>query len=73
MGDLPGPGSEPISPALASRFLTTGPPGESCLFFSSKMYIVILFVPETRDIGDVVSQDFIHRDSFLAIILNDGL
>ena len=70
--DLPGPGSEPISPALASRFLTTGPPGESCLFLSSKMYIVILFVPETKNISDVASQDFIHRDSFLAIILNDG-
>ena len=26
--DLPGPGLEPVSPALAGRFLTTAPPGK---------------------------------------------
>ena len=26
--DLPGPGIEPVFPALAGRFLTTGPPGK---------------------------------------------
>ena len=26
MWDLPGPGIDPVSPALASGFLTTGPP-----------------------------------------------
>ena len=26
MWDLPGPGHEPVSPALAGGFLTTGPP-----------------------------------------------
>ena len=26
---LPGPGIEPVSPALAARFLTSGPPGKS--------------------------------------------
>ena len=29
MWDLPGPGLEPMSPALAGRFLTTVPPGKS--------------------------------------------
>ena len=29
--DLPRPGIEPLSPALAGRSLTTGPPGKSCL------------------------------------------
>ena len=29
MGDLPGPGLEPMSPALAGGFLTTAPPGKS--------------------------------------------
>ena len=29
MWDLPGPGLEPVSPALAGRFLTTVPPGKS--------------------------------------------
>ena len=34
MWDLPGPRLEPVSPALAGRFLTTMPPGKShqCLF-----------------------------------------
>lgn len=27
--DLPGPGIEPLSPALANRFLSPGPPGRS--------------------------------------------
>ena len=29
MWDLSGPGIEPVSPALAGGFLTTGPPGKS--------------------------------------------
>ena len=28
MWDLPGPGLEPMSPALAGEFLTTAPPGK---------------------------------------------
>ena len=30
--DLPRPGLEPVSPALAGRFLTTPPPGKSSVF-----------------------------------------
>ena len=30
--DLPGPGLEPMSPALAGGFLTTAPPGKSLAF-----------------------------------------
>ena len=30
MWDLPGPGLEPMSPALAGGFLTTAPPGKPC-------------------------------------------
>ena len=30
MWDLPGPGLEPVSPALAGGFLTTVPPGKPC-------------------------------------------
>ena len=34
MWDLPRPGLEPVSPALAGRFLTTAPPGKpSCISF----------------------------------------
>ena len=31
MWDLPRPGMEPVSPALAGRFLTTEPPGKSSI------------------------------------------
>ena len=33
MWDLPGPGLEPMSPALAGGFLTTAPPGKSLSFW----------------------------------------
>ena len=32
MWDSPGPGMEAVSPALAGRFPTTGPPGKSSIF-----------------------------------------
>ena len=36
MWDLPRPGLEPVSPALAGRFSTTSPPGKPCpSFFNS--------------------------------------
>ena len=33
MWNLPRPGTEPMSPALAGGFSTTGPPGKSSLFY----------------------------------------
>ena len=41
MWDLPRPGLEPMSPALAGGFLTTAPPGKSSttFFFLKKTYI----------------------------------
>ena len=38
MWDLPGPGLEPVSPALAGRFLTTAPPGKSGIGINSKQF-----------------------------------
>ena len=41
-GDLPNPGTEPVSPALAGRFFTTEPPGKPLyslyLLFSLEVY-----------------------------------
>ena len=37
MWDLPGPGIEPVSPALAGGFLTTAPPGKSLGFLNFLM------------------------------------
>ena len=46
MWDLPGPGLEPVSPALAGVFLTTASPGKSLfmLFFSNFFLNFIPFV-----------------------------
>ena len=38
MWDLPRPGLEPMSPALAGRFSTTVPPGKPCFFFNIFSY-----------------------------------
>ena len=38
MWDLPGPGMEPMSPALEVRFLITGPPGKSLALFSFQVF-----------------------------------
>ena len=40
MWDLPGPGIEPVLPALAGGFLTTAPPGKS---HQLKFYIEFIF------------------------------
>ena len=39
MGDLPRPGLEPLSPALAGRFSTTAPPGKPMIFFLSALFL----------------------------------
>ena len=50
MWDLPGPGLEPVSPAMAGRFLTTAPPGKPlrwfiyiCLFLNFQFYSIDLY------------------------------
>ena len=39
MWDLPGPGLKPVSPALASGFLTTVPPGKPFIIFFKDIFI----------------------------------
>ena len=40
MWDLPRPGLEPVSPALASRLSTTAPPGKPfCKFYGCEFYV----------------------------------
>ena len=43
MWDLPGLGIEPMSPALASGFLTTAPPGKSPDFKILFIYFIFYF------------------------------
>ena len=42
MWDLPGPGLEPVSPALAGRFSTTAPPRKPSLAFLNLFFIEFL-------------------------------
>ena len=39
MWDLPGPGLEPVSPALAGRFLTTVPPGKPSIVVKDRFWL----------------------------------
>ena len=43
MWDLPRPGLEPVSPALAGRFSTTAPPGKPLFSFFLKRFNFIYF------------------------------
>ena len=65
MWDHPGPGTEPVSPALAGGFLTTGPPGTSredsffCLFvcfFEDSFFCFVLFL--RRFLTDLIVDSF---------------
>ena len=46
MWDLPRPGLEPVSPALAGRFLTTAPPGKSLISFLTVLNVMPLQEPQ---------------------------
>ena len=56
-------GIEPMSPALAGRFLTTGPPGKSPFFFNTVFLVavkwcliavLISFSPVVNDVGHLL-------------------
>ena len=56
MWNPPGPGIEPVSPALAGRFLTTEPPGRSSLCFHLYPSIsVFLFDRKSAEVIPVCS------------------
>ena len=61
MWDLPRPGVEPKSPALAGRFSTTAPPGKPLPMFVSMSFMVsgLTFEP-TVSLGDSLSHHFQH-------------
>ena len=51
MWDLPRPGLEPMSPALAGGFLTTAPPGKS---------LIILFIEKKSIKNLIINQNFLE-------------
>ena len=56
MWDLPRPGLEPVSPALAGRLSTTAPPGKPCLRIFTSIYLPS-FVPGKTNILHSLSLD----------------
>ena len=80
MWDLPGPGLEPISPALAGGFLTTAPPGKPWSFHLSSSLLCWSFHSQ------VMRQSFLqvphlvlkqpdnplHQLFYLHILQNEG-
>ena len=63
MWDLPGPGLEPMSPALADGFLTAAPPGKPCSF----LYAILtkLGLPAVLD---VLNAEFSCTNCFLHLL-----
>ena len=58
MWNRPGLGIEPVSPALAGRFLTTGPPGKLGITFSDAFFILDL--AKELQCGAATSDLFLH-------------
>ena len=58
MWDLPRPGLEPASPALAGRFSTTAPPGKPCIHFYLPGNLVTAYViaPDLFGLNDSVQR-----------------
>ena len=58
MWDLPRPGLEPVSPALAGRFSTTAPPGKPWICFCRSFFFPSSFVLFSCDLMTIFSVVF---------------
>ena len=67
MWDLPGPGLEPVSPALAGGFLTTAPPGKP----PSVLKIFFLWLLDV--VGKILKMPLPLDSSHLTIQSNNNL
>ena len=78
MCDLPGPAIEPVSPALAGRFLTTGPPGNPKLGPFNTSFLVIkgihihfINLKSTKSVKkNIIDNVIIQRQPLLKFLLN---
>ena len=66
MWDLPGPGLEPVSPALAGEFLTTAPPGKP-LQFNFNLNINAMF--QASEFWDLVNKPELLSTAFLVLYI----
>ena len=87
MWDLPSPGLEPVSPALAGRFSTTVPPGKPNTYLSYKQYChsitiqfastlyiikcVVVFLKEQQSIAVSGKQVWIRREGLFLSLKKD--
>ena len=69
MWDLLGPGIEPVSHALAGRFLTTGPPGKSSLCVETQtapsLFFLVGHLLMMGDTGKLISCIHCHETFML--------
>ena len=63
MRDLPRPGLDPMSPALAGGFLTTAPPGKPCQFIFDRNTKIIDAPTNGARTLDIHIQNFTQNDS----------
>ena len=69
MWDLPGPGLEPVSPALAGGFLTTAPPGKPLDKFLNFYFIVVRTVNMRSTLNTFSSvQSYISVDCRYSVV-----
>ena len=75
MWDLPGPGLEPVYPALAGGFLTTAPPGKSTIFIL--MYLVgwlyFLTLEKWPFVGDILYVPAAHFSLVTRSVCSQGV
>ena len=76
MRDLPGPGLEPMSPALADEFLTTAPPGKSSAHFRIGLFVFLilsymtcLYILEINPLSVAsLANIFSHSEGYLFVL-----
>ena len=61
-GDLPNPGIQPASPALAGGFLTTGPPGKPNGVLLSYKNKNLPFAATWMDLEDIMLSEISHTE-----------
>ena len=79
MWDLPGPGIEPVSPALAGGFLTTAPPGKSLrdyltvplLFLFESNFIIVRGLREKTTCILVVLKSYDRKLKYKASVFEE--
>ena len=73
MWDLPGPGIEPVSPALAGRFLTTVPPGKPpCSVLLGSLYTCSLLSVKKGEFRKLSARDLTKARDKSFSLLQDG-